>query len=134
MPGVDFAILCQSAAESQPNMISLLNGPIDTIKTVKIPFQVPLTLAVRFLWSLRELGREHRGEIFFQDEDGNQLLKMDFRTTPNRPPDAIKGWRVGSNLIIGFALEIKKPGIFSFEILIDDKEVKSLPLRVKKAK
>ena len=55
-------------------MISILDGPIDTLQTKNVPVQLPITLAIRFLWHQGELGREHLGNIYFQDEDGKQLI------------------------------------------------------------
>ncbi len=130
VPEVDFAILCR-AADAHDNLISLLSGPVDTAELSQTPAQIPLTLVVRFLWTPGELGREHRGEILFQTEDGERLMGADFIVKPDRPPDLPPGWKAGTNLVMTFPLPIPRFGLYAFEILVDDKHVKSLPFRAK---
>ncbi len=133
MPKVDFAILC-NAAVARDKLISILEGPIDTVITGKVPMQFPVTLAIRFLWTLGELNREHVGEILFQDQDGKQILKIDFHTKVEKPNDSISGWDIGSNMVLNFPLSVPIYGVYSFEILVDDKSVKTLPFRAIKPK
>lgn len=128
MAKVDFAILCHSAV-SNKNMISLLEGPIDTLVISNLPFQAPLTLAIRFLWKLSELKRPHRGEILFHDEDRNEIMKVEFQTEVSQPENSPFHWDVGSNIILNFPLIIMKYGEYRFSILIDDKPIKELPFR-----
>lgn len=128
MPDLDFAILCNSAVEHE-NLISILDAPIDTIITKNVPMNIQMSLAIRFLWTLGELGREHRGEIIYQDEDGKRIIKIDFRTKVEKPKNAGKGWPIASNLILNFPLPIPNFGYFSFEIIVDDKSLKTLPFR-----
>lgn len=130
MPEVDFAILCR-AADVHDNLISLLSGPIDTVELARTPTSVPLTLVVRFLWTSGELGRAHRGEIIFQAEDGERLMSADFILEPSRPSELPLGWKAGTNLVLSFPLPIPSFGLYSFELLVDDKHVKTLPFRAR---
>lgn len=128
MPEADFVILCQ-AAIGQGNTISLLGGPIDTVTLSQVPAQVPATLVARFLWTSGEVNREHRGDIFFQDEDGQRLVSAEFLVRPERPDSLPHGWKAASNLILTLPLPIPKFGLYAIEVVLDDKSVKTLPFR-----
>ncbi len=130
MPEADFVILCQ-AAVAQGNLISLLGGPIDTLEIDHVPAQVPLTVVARFLWTAGEMGREHRGEILYIGEDGERLMSAEFLVQPGRPPDLPPGWKAGSNLVLTFPVPVPRFGLYSFEVIVDDKSLKTLPFRAK---
>lgn len=128
MPEADFVVLCQ-AARGEGNMISLLGGPIDTVNLGQVPAQIPLALVARFLWTAGEVDREHRGEILFQDEDGQRLISAEFRVRPERPAGLPAGWKSGTNIILNLPLPIPRFGLYSLDVVVDDKSVKTLPFR-----
>jgi hypothetical protein len=130
VPEADFVILCQ-AAIPQGNLISLLGGPVDTLEIDHVPAQVPLAVVARLLWTVGEMDREHRGEILYLGEDGERLMSAEFLVRPERPPDLPLGWKAGSNLVLTLPVPVPRFGLYSFEVIVDDKSLKTLPFRAK---
>jgi hypothetical protein len=77
-----------------------------------------------------ECGRPHRVEVIFLDEDGQRLLQITGTSTPEWEDGLPANWTTGA--LLGFNLGVPLPrfGAYSFEILLNDNLVRSIPLRV----
>ena len=132
---VDFAFLADGA-EVANGKLHLVGGAFDTIWTRSVPFNHPkLSLVIRLLSSAAELDRKHKVEIRIMNEDGKVIPPsiggdLEIQKNPNLP----KGWKQGFMTVMNFAnLNFPNFGDYSFELLVDNKSEKSIPLRIAQA-
>ena len=129
---VDFAFLAD-AAEVANGKLHLVGGAFDTIWAQNVPFQYPrLSLVIRLLFSTAELDRKHKIEIKIMNEDGKTIPPsiggdLEIQKNPNLP----KGWKQGFMTVMNFAnLNFPGFGDYSFELVVDNRSEKSIPLRI----
>ena len=132
---VDFAFLAD-AAEVANGKLHLVGGAFDTIWTQQVPLRYPkLSLALRLLFSAAELDRTHKIEIRIRHEDGKIIVSpiggdLSISKNPNLP----KGWRQGFLTVMNFSdLTFPAFGDYSFELVVDNRNDKSIPLRIAQA-
>jgi hypothetical protein len=134
---LDWALLA-GAAEAPPNgLVYILGAGIDTLLREQFPTQFGGSLVIRLLTTRLEADRPHKVEVHCTDEDGQEVLAQPILLTlPPRhvPPDYPHGWDLASSIVINLAgVPISAAGFYNFEILIDDRQVRTLPFRVVKA-
>ena len=124
------------AAEVANGKLHLVGGAFDTIWTQTVPFAYPkLSLAMRLLFSAAELDRKHKVEIRIMNEDGRAIPPsiggdLEIKKNPNLP----KGWKQGFMTVMNFAnLNFQNFGDYSFELVVDNRNEKSIPLRIAQA-
>ena len=130
---LDWALLA-NAAESPPNgLVYILGAGIDTLWREDFPAPFGGAMVLRVLSSRLESERGHRVEVHCSDEDGKAVLQQPVvlalppRTVTSEHP---QGWDLAANIVINLAqVPIPKPGLYRFEILIDDQQVRTLPFR-----
>ncbi|MBI1978416.1 MAG: hypothetical protein HYS55_06645 [Candidatus Omnitrophica bacterium] len=132
---VDFAFLAD-AAEVANGKLHLVGGAFDTIWTRSTPLRYPkVSFAMRLLLSAAELDRKHRVEIKIMHEDGKVIPpsiggELEIKRNPNLP----KGWKQGFLSVMNFVdLTFPVFGDYSFELLVNNTSVKSIPLRIAQA-
>jgi len=130
---LDWALLA-NAAESPPNgLVYILGAGIDTLWRDDYPAPFGGAMVLRVLSSRLESERAHNVEVHCSDEDGKAVLQQPVvlglppRTVTSEHP---QGWDLAANIVINLAqVPIPKPGLYRFEILIDDQQVRTLPFR-----
>jgi hypothetical protein len=130
---LDWALLA-NAAESPPNgLVYILGAGIDTLWRDEFPAPFGGAMVLRVLSSRLESERAHKVEVHCSDEDGRPVLQqpvvlaLPVRTVTSEHP---QGWDLAANIVINLAgVPIPKPGLYRFEILIDDQQVRTLPFR-----
>lgn len=132
MPDLDFAFLCDYVRIDQSSGIAhALAVSIDSVSTPQVPTGQNVGLLARFTFSRNECGRPHRIELFFQSEDGGEpLMKWTGTVTPHWTEDRPIGWPTAFLFALNVGLPLPDYGTYSLEVLLDDRSVKSLPLRV----
>jgi hypothetical protein len=128
MPELDHALVADYV-RAERGMAHVIGAGIDTVYARQVPAGQNLGLLIRLTFARSECGRPHRVEVFFQDEDGERLAELNGTVTPewaNDPP----GGRVGVGLTFNIGLALPRYGLYSFEILVNDTLMKSIPLRV----
>jgi len=130
---LDWALLA-NAAEGPPNgLVHILGAGIDTLWREQFPAPFGGALVLRLLSSRIEADRGHKIEVHCVDEDGRPILNQPLvLNLPARsvPPEHPHGWDLASNIVVNLAgVAIPKVGLYSFEILIDNQQVRSLPFR-----
>ena len=128
---LDWALLA-NAAESPPNgLVYILGAGIDTLWRDDYPAPFGGAMVLRVLSSRLESERAHKVEVHCSDEDGKAVLQQPVvlglppRTVTSEHP---QGWDLAANIVINLAqVPIPKPGLYRFEILIDDQQVRTLP-------
>src|SRR3990167_3301328 len=132
---VDFAFLADSA-EVANGKLHLVGGAFDTIWTRNIPLRYPkVSYAMRLLLSTAELDRKHKIEIKIMHEDGKVIPPsiggvLEIKKNPNLP----KGWKQGFLTVMNFVdLTFPVFGDYSFELIVDSRSEKSIPLRIAQA-
>jgi hypothetical protein len=103
---------------------------IDSINAPQVPTGQNVGLLMRVLFSRNECDRPHRIEIIFQDADGSRLLQVSGIVTPRWNEDLPPGWRPGTLFAINLGLPLPAYGEYSLELMLDDQELKTIPLRV----
>lgn len=129
---LDFAFLAE-AAEVGNGKLHVVGGAFDTVWTRNVPLRYPkISFIMRLLLSASELDRKHKVEIKIMHEDGKVIPpsiggELEIRKNPNLP----KGWKQGFLSVMNFVdLTFPTFGDFSFELLVNNTTVKSIPLRI----
>jgi hypothetical protein len=130
---LDWALLA-NAAESPPNgLVYVLGAGIDTLWRDDYPAPFGGAMVLRVLSTRLESERAHKVEVHCSDEDGQAVLQQPVvlglppRTVTSEHP---QGWDLAANIVINLAaVPIPRPGLYRFEILIDDQQVRTLPFR-----
>lgn len=129
---VDFAFMADSA-EAVNGKLYVIGGAIDTIWGKQVPLIHPrLAFVLRLIFDVGEIGRKHKLEIQLMDEDGAVVTQVGGELEiPAKNPNLPKGWRQGFATVLNFLnLKFLKFGNYSFNILVNNSSLKSIPLRV----
>ena len=128
---VDFAFLSDSA-ELVEGKIYVLGGGIDTLWAPQVPSVYTLTCVLKLTFDVAEIGRKHKLEIHIIDEDGKSIANVGADLEiPGKSPDLPKGWRQSFATVLKFQnLKLPKFGTYSFNIVVNNTSLKSIPLRL----
>jgi hypothetical protein len=125
---VQVAILCDAATDNSGKLNVL--GTFDTIYTTQLPAIHPqCSIALRMTFSKGEEGA-HKVRLTFMDEDGKSVMpNIDMPVEVKVPDDSIF---VSRNFIVNIhQLKFERPGLYSVDIAMNDRQVGSIPLLVK---
>ena len=120
--------LCDAATDQQGKLNIL--GTFDAIHAVKFPAEHPqCAVAIRLRFTAVEAG-EHKFKLLLVDVDGKPLIPPAEGTLNVPIPAGMESATV--NLVMNYQrLRFNKPGRYSFDLAIDGREERSLPLFVK---
>lgn len=131
---LDWALLANAAEGPPDGLVYILGAGIDTLWRDQFPAPFGGAMVLRVVTNRRESASAHRVEIRCSDEDGNAILAQPIVFTVP-PREALRehppGWDLAANIVINLAaVRIDKPGIYRFEIVVDDDLVRTLPFRL----
>lgn len=129
----DFAFLADTA-EIVNNKVYVMGGAFDTIWAPNVPAICPrLSFVMRLKFNPSEVGRKHRIEINILSEDGKRVASVGGDLQIGSNPNVPQGWMQSSLTVLNFAnLKFENFCDYSFELLVNDFSLKSIPLRVAK--
>ena len=125
---IQVAVLCDAATEYN-GKLNLL-GTFDTLYAPKLPAHHPrCSVAIRIAFDRNEEGPHHL-HIHFVDEDGQRIIQStEVPVEVAFPPDATF---ISRNFIVNFQqLKFDKTGLYSVDLVLDDRQLCSIPLAVK---
>jgi hypothetical protein len=127
---VNLAVLCDAANVSREGKLNIL-GEFDSIHVATFPLVYPtMVLVVRLEAHPTEAG-EHSLKLHLVDEDGGDCvppLQGAFAT--GDPPFPGVPIRTAPLILQMHGVRFDKPGHYSFELLVDNHHLRSLPLHV----
>ena len=130
---LDWALLASAAEGPANGLVYILGAGIDTLWRDQYPTVFAGALVLRLLTTRLESERSHNVEVHCSDEDGRPVLPqpMVLNIPPRQvPPEHPHGWDLAAHIVINLTgVRIEKPGLYNFEILVDDQQVRSLPFR-----
>ncbi len=130
MPELDYAMLADYVRGDPLGVAHAIAAGLDTIYAPQVPSGQNVGLLMRLTFSRNECGRPHRIEMIFQDADGQRLMVGQGVVTPEWIEGVPAGWRAGALFAINVGLPLPSYGEYSLELMIDDQELKTIPLRV----
>jgi hypothetical protein len=127
---VDLAVVADAANVSQEGKLNIL-GVFDTIWAREFPFRhAAMVFVLRVRADFTDQGA-HELEIRLMDADGAQLFKAE---GPLKVPGGPPGRPIKPHVIMGLSgISFPGPGDYSFEVKIDERHLKSVPLWVMEA-
>jgi hypothetical protein len=129
MPELDYAVLCDYV-RTEGGLAHVIAAGVDTIFAPEVPAGQNLGFLMRIAFARTECGRPHRVEVIFQDEDGERLTEISGLLSPEWQDGLPAGWRVGAMMGLNIGVPLPRFGLYSFEVLLNGNQVKTIPLRV----
>jgi hypothetical protein len=129
MPRLDYAVLADYV-RVEGGVAHVIAAGVDTIYAPELPTGQNLGLLFRILFTRNECGRPHRFELILQDIDGERLTHLTSVITPEWKEGVPVGWDYGLLGGLNFGIPLPRYGLYSFEILINDQNLKTIQLRV----
>ena len=128
---LDFAFLADTA-EVINGKLYVMGGSFDTLWAQNAPFVHPrLSLVLKIQFTPSELDRNHKLEITLIDTDGQKIANVTGDVQLGRNPKAPQGYPHNFISVVNFNnLQLKDYGDYSFEILMNNTSLASLPLRI----
>jgi hypothetical protein len=127
---VNLLVLCDAANVSREGKLNIL-GEFDSIHASAFPLTYPtMVLVVRLEAHPAEAG-DHRMKLHLFDEDGGDVvppLEGEFPT--GEPPFPGVGIRTAPLILQMHGVRFDHPGHYSFELLVDNHHLRSLPLHI----
>lgn len=129
MPQLDFAMICDYV-RADGGVASALAGGIDSIYMAETPAAHNMGVWARILLARNECGREHRFELFIQDEDGERVVDVSGTFHGDWPEGHPPSWNVGVGIALNMGVPLPHYGLYAVELMVNDSLVKSIPFRV----
>jgi len=129
VPELDYALLAEYV-RIEGGVAHVLSAGIDTIIAPTVPTGENIGLLFRLGFTRQECDRPHRVEILFQDEDGVRHAQISTVVTPVWTEGKPIHWREGAIGGLNFGIPLPRYGLYSFEVMVNDENRKTLNLRV----
>lgn len=128
---LDLAVVADAANVSQEGKLNIL-GVFDTIWAREFPVRHPaMVFVLRVRTDFTDQGA-HRMQVRLMDADGGQLFKAEGAL---QVPAGQPGRAARPHIIMGLGgVTFERPGDYSFEVMVDDRHLKSVPLAVVQAR
>jgi hypothetical protein len=130
MPELDFALLADRVSTEPGGVGYVMRGGIDTVTAPTMPTVQFLGLLFRVGFTRGECGRPHRIEVILQGEDGERLMQATSVLEPVWNEELPPHWHVNLLGGLNFPVPLPRYGLYAFEILLNDSNAKTIPLRV----
>ena len=121
------ATLCDTAVENQGKLNVL--GAFDAIVAQSFPARFACNLALRFCFTSADHGSHKFSILLVDDAEAPSTNNQEEADMQVNMPDGTPGFST-QNLITPLQGEVKKPGIYHFDIRFDGKVLVRVPLRV----
>ncbi len=124
---IDLAVVADAANVSQEGKLNIL-GIFDTIWAREFPFRhSAMVFVLRVTADFTDTGA-HQLQVRLMGADGEQLFKAE---GPLKVPPGTPGRPVKPHVIMGLGgVSFPKPGDYSFEVIVDEQPLRSVPLHV----
>lgn len=124
---LDFAVIADAANVSQEGKLNLL-GVFDTIWAREFPFRhANMVFVLRVKADFTEEGAHHL-VVRLIDADGGQLFRAE---GPLQVPAGSPGRPIRPHVVLGLSgVSFARPGDYSFELMLDERHLTSVPLYV----
>lgn len=129
MPELDVALVADYV-HAEGGVAYVTRGCIDTVTAAAVPSVRNVGLLFRVGFAHSECGRTHRIEVLFQGEDGERLAAVDTSVRPQWSDALPPHWKLKLLGGLNFAVPLPRYGLYSFDLLINDSQAKSIDLRV----
>lgn len=128
MAEIDFVILADYV-RNDAGVLNIVGGGFDHIYALAMPSGQNVGLGLRFLFTRPECDRPHEVRIAFQDAQAQVLVEVRAAFVPSVPPGYQPGDHIGMTINANMGIPLPDYGQYTFEILLDDEPMKSIPLR-----
>lgn len=129
MPDLKYAILADHV-RIENGLGFIIGAGIQWAVHPDVPAGQNVGLMLSVAYTRAECDRPHSIEVLFQDEDGEKLLEATATSTPTWDSNLPAGWSKTIPFGLNLGIPLPRHGLYSFEILIDDRSVDSMPFRV----
>lgn len=124
---VQLALVCDHAIIDQHGKLSVL-GIFDRIWVERFPAIHPrLHLVLRLKGRRTEVG-SHTVLIQLADDTGREVLRGEGNVQIGEPPAGVTD--IEAAAVLAFDVPLERPGVYTFEIAVDDARVASVPITV----
>jgi len=130
VPELDFAILAEHVSVEPGGHGYVMKSGIDTVQAPAVPTVQFVGLLFRVGFTRQECGRPHRFELIFQGVDGDRLMQASNVLEPVWREDLPLHWHYHLLGGLNFPLPLPAYGLYSFELLINDTNCKTIQFRV----
>lgn len=129
VPTLDFAVIADYV-RSDGGVAHVLGGGFDTIHAPSVPVGRNIGIWARVLVARTECDREHDFEVIVQTEDGERVAEVAASFATEWPEGHPVAWPVGMGIALNLGVPLPRFGLYGVEILVNDNQLKSIPLRV----
>lgn len=132
---IDYAILAEHA-EVTGHKLYLMGGGWDTMHVPEAPATVRLGVAVGVRVEWDETNVPNPLVLRVEDEDGQQIVRLDGQINVGRPPHLLAGSSQLSQMVFGMNVQLPRFGGYRIAIVAGTGEFearKALPFRLAKA-
>ncbi len=128
---LDFAVCADYAAVDAAGKLTIV-GIFDFIKAATLPALWPdMVLLLRLKIRRSELGVAQKVVVKLATEDGQQLIQVEGEFNSGVAEGKVVPVETSVNHILRFQnMSFPKPGVYTFDILINNSEAGSVPLTV----
>jgi hypothetical protein len=124
-------IILADAAEAVNNKLYLIGGGWETLTIdSQLPALHPCAIAIAFSVPWNETNQQHNIEIAVDDQDGDQLVKVEGQVEVGRPPGIPLGKAQRVQMAIRLALPLQKIGTYVIIVRIEGQESRRVAFNV----
>ena len=124
---VALAVVCDHALIDQAGKLSVI-GIFERIWVERFPAVHPrLHLVLRLKGRRTEIG-DHPIAIVLSDPDGREVLRGEGGVQIGEPPAGVTEVEAGA--VLAFDVPLERPGVYTFEITVDNERQATLPITV----
>jgi hypothetical protein len=122
---LDWLILAD-AAQTVGGKLYLLGGGWDSLIVNTLPAQQVVAIAVGIEVKWTETNEQHKVELHMEDQDGNQLMKIEGAFEVGRPPGIAPGQSQRFQLAVPTPITFNQLGTYVVKVLFPDEKTREL--------
>ena len=124
-------ILAENIDLLKDDRLCIFGGDFDSFSVSSTPVTIPFSLLLKFVADETDTLEGHTFSIDLEGPSGERQQIGETRPVVfGQTSEAVQGMTLGANVILRLSVKFVNPGIYRVHIVVDGKEVDSLPIRI----